>query len=525
MSSTTSGPSQLSWSSIGGKAKVIGAAAVAVAAVAAGAYVVFKKRGTGATKEVESSESVQENGASHGALFPTLVQLEEATKEVVEMFEIGLDTLEAVATGVRDEMAAGLRTHSDCSLKMLPSYVDKLTVPATGQVVLALDMGGTNLRVMRVKVNPGGVAETLSVTKHTIPQNFMIGPGNALFDFIAECVVQEFPPEDDLSNVSLGFTFSFPLLQDSINRGKLVEWTKGFRASDVEGRDVADLLNSSFQHAGKKLRVTALVNDTVGTLLTGAFASQNEDTLIGLILGTGSNACYLEKAEAIGKWDGPEIATGHMVINTEWGAYDSPAYTTLPQNKFDIELDETSLNPKKQHYEKMLSGMYLGEIARLVLQDYCAEINLFGGQISTNITTPYRFGTHFMSRIEEDNSAELSGVTAVLKSIGIHHSTLPVRRFVKTVCHLVAKRSARLAAAGVVAIARKINKTSSGLNVAIDGSVFELYPGYQSWMAEAVKELGLNQVTLSLAKDGSGLGAALTAAVMGPSAVSATTAN
>lgn len=44
----------------------------------------------------------------------------------------------------------------------------------------------------------------------------------------------------------------------------------------------------------------ALVNDTVGTLMASAYTDQH--TRIGLILGTGSNACYVEDLDNVGTW-------------------------------------------------------------------------------------------------------------------------------------------------------------------------------------------------------------------------------
>ena len=43
---------------------------------------------------------------------------------------------------------------------------------------------------------------------------------------------------------------------------------------------------------------------------------------IGLILGTGTNACYLENIDAIETVDsdnGSDPADNQMIINTEWG--------------------------------------------------------------------------------------------------------------------------------------------------------------------------------------------------------------
>lgn len=49
----------------------------------------------------------------------------------------------------------------------------------------------------------------------------------------------------------------------------------------------------------------------------------------------------------------------------------------------------------------MISGMYLGEIVRLVLVKMTKDKLLFKGQISEALGTPGRFETKFISEIEE----------------------------------------------------------------------------------------------------------------------------
>ena len=41
--------------------------------------------------------------------------------------------------------------------------------------------------------------------------------------------------------------------------------------------------------------------------------------------------------------------------------------------KWDEAVDSGSLNPGKQTFEKMISGMYMGELTRQVLVDMCRE--------------------------------------------------------------------------------------------------------------------------------------------------------
>jgi len=69
-----------------------------------------------------------------------------------------------------------------------------------------------------------------------------------LFDFFAASV-EEFMDEakmDKTQTYPMGFTFSFPVKQTSLNSGELFEWTKGFSADGVKGQDVVALLNKAF---------------------------------------------------------------------------------------------------------------------------------------------------------------------------------------------------------------------------------------------------------------------------------------
>ena len=66
------------------------------------------------------------------------------------------------------------------------------------------------------------------------------------------------------------------------------------------------------------MTVAAIVNDTVGTLVAASYADR--DAVCGAILGTGTNAAYVERVDQIGKWTGGDAA-GEMIINIEWGNF------------------------------------------------------------------------------------------------------------------------------------------------------------------------------------------------------------
>ncbi|KIH44451.1 Hexokinase, partial [Ancylostoma duodenale] len=124
--------------------------------------------------------------------------------------------------------------------------------------------------------------------------------------------------------------------------------------------------------------VVAVLNDTVGTLMACAF--KENSCQIGIIVGTGTNACYMEKLSRIEKL-GNECDGDHlpdeMIINTEWGAFGDDGALDSIRTEYDRFVDQHSINQGKQLFEKMISGMYMGELVRVVLESLAREGLLF----------------------------------------------------------------------------------------------------------------------------------------------------
>jgi hexokinase len=131
---------------------------------------------------------------------------------------------------------------------MLPTYVTNLPSGDEVGTVLALDFGGSNIRVFEVILEGRGVSRLRS-EKHTISDEVKTGTGQALFDFLANCIysfVKDSPSFASSSNpIPLGFTFSFAVSQVGIDSGKLLFWNKAFSASDCVGKDVVQLLQDA----------------------------------------------------------------------------------------------------------------------------------------------------------------------------------------------------------------------------------------------------------------------------------------
>ncbi|XP_074312495.1 hexokinase-1-like [Silene latifolia] len=453
----------------------------------------------------------------------------DRTMEILNEFEEKCGThigkLKQVAEAMVVEMNAGLASDNASRVKMLISFVDNLPTGDEHGLFYALDLGGTNFRVLRVQL--GGKEAGIKrqeFAEVSIPPELMVGKSEELFGYIAaelaKFVAQE-GPEFQLSpgrERELGFTFSFPVMQTSIDSGTLIKWTKGFSIDDSVGQDVVEELTKALRKKGVEMHVTALVNDTVGTLAGGRFS--NKDVIAAVILGTGTNAAYVESAQAIPKWRGPSPRSGEMVINMEWGNFQS---THLPLTEYDNALDLDSLNRGEQTYEKLISGMYLGEIVRRVLCRMAEEASFFGNNIPPKLLTPFILRTPDMSAMHHDSSPDLRVVGSKIKTIlEIPDLSLKKRKVIHKLCVIVATRGARLAAAGIFGILKKAgrdtlaNCENQRTVVAIDGGLYEHYTEFRECLEDTLRELVGDRVwekiSIEHANDGSGIGAALLAA-------------
>ncbi|XP_031202946.1 hexokinase HKDC1 [Mastomys coucha] len=461
---------------------------------------------------------LSESGSSKGAAMVTAVasRVQAQRKQidkVLDLFQLTREQLLGVRDKMRVELEYGLKkkTHALATVKMLPTYVYGMPDGTEKGKFLALDLGGTNFRVLLVKIRRRSVRMYNKI--FAIPLEIMQGTGEELFDHIVQCIA-DFLDYMGLkgAQLPLGFTFSFPCRQTCIDKGTLVGWTKGFKATDCEGEDVVDMLREAIKRRNEfDLDIVAIVNDTVGTMMTCGYEDPRCE--IGLIAGTGSNVCYMEEMRNIELVDGDE---GRMCINTEWGGFGDNGCLDDIRTQYDREVDEGSLNAGKQRYEKMTSGMYLGEIVRRILIDLTRQGLLFRGQISERLRTRGIFETKFLSQIESDRLALLQ-VRRILQQLGLD-STCEDSIVVKEVCGAVSRRAAQMCGAGLAAIVEK-RREDQGLQhfkvtVGVDGTLYKLHPHFSRILQETVKELAPQcDVMFMLSEDGSGKGAALITAV------------
>lgn len=400
---------------------------------------------------------------------------------------------------------------------------------------MAVDLGGTNFRVCSILLH-GDTTFSLNSNKVKIPQEMMRAQtAKELFSFLAKQVEAflrehhedhyayhlekrkngEKSTEEEIFN--MGFTFSFPVRQVGINKGYLIRWTKGFDIQDAVGKDVCGLLQEEIDLLHLPVRVSALVNDTVGTLMSRSYTSPGKaGTLLGAIFGTGTNGAYVEKLDHITKlttgtgYGDYDKSTGEMVVNTEWGSFDN-GLKVLPNTPYDNSLDKETPNTGIQMFEKRISGMYLGELLRRVIVDLLAkpDVPLFSQENSSHndlrttsvvnkdapLLKAWAVDSAILSHTNGDQTPGLQVTRqAIERDLGVDGASIEDAKALQAIAGAIGKRAARLSAIAVGAIViqsgRLQTQPDTGdddgfIDVGVDGSLVEFYPGFDKFMREA----------------------------------------
>lgn len=410
------------------------------------------------------------------------------------------------------EMSRGLEGNAaePSSLFMEDTFLPGLPDGTEHGEFLALDLGGTNLRVLLVTLKQGQVTDEI-LEYYTVPEHIRYGLGSTLFDFLASCV-ESFLKKRSLfdKNYSMGFTFSFPIHHLNLRSGLLIKWSKSYNCPGVVGKDVVQLLETALLNRGlTQIKIVAILNDTTGTMIRGAYL--DHQCAMGLVLGTGSNCCYIEKAENFKK-ENANIDAGELkVVNVEWGAFGDNGVLNFMRTQWDISVDRKSLLAGSFTFEKYFGGKCLGDLVREGLVTLAEEGLFCTGPSETLRTT----GSLHTSQVSALDGEGLIGHTKqteeILNKLGLCYTPKDIK-IAQYVAGMFSYRGVVLISVLTATLLQKMEKPH--VVIAIDGSLYEFHPRFRPLMIHLMSEMAPDHTfELRLSRDGSGKGAALVAAI------------
>ncbi len=261
----------------------------------------------------------------------------EESEYILEQLESGFDTL------------YGRPSYGSSSFELLPSFISLPdALPESGSV-LAIDAGGTHLRVAEVFFGEGGTMSAGKALDMNMPGFRKEISCGEFFDRMAE-IISGYSCED------VGFCFSYAAKIRPDHDAEILSLSKEIYIRDIEGKLLGAEINKALVKRGSFPRRFTVLNDTVAVLLGSAEQLPAEyGCAIAMIQGTGFNICFQPS--------GYEDELG--IINTEAGSYDG-----FPMSPVDEELDEASVQPGIHLTEKMTGGRYLSILTDRLCREY-----------------------------------------------------------------------------------------------------------------------------------------------------------
>lgn len=426
---------------------------------------------------------------------------------VLSSLYIDDSTCKKLITVFEDEIEKGMKHGlQTSSLQMENTFIPELLDGSENGQYLALDLGGTNFRVIKLQLEKGKIVDEI-IEYYQVEEHLRLGKGTNLFEFLAECI-KDFIQKNNLSrekSLPLGFTFSFPMTQKALDIALLVNWTKSFNCPGVIGEDVVSMLNSSLKKVGvTNVNVVAILNDTTGTLVAGSHDFPN--TAVGLILGTGTNASYIERAERVSRWGEGDIGIheGRVIIDPEMGAFGDNGCIDFIRTQWDKEMDRRSLLPGSFTFEKYFSGKYLGELVRLA---FVSALEVMGDEVPYQLTGFESLSTADVSEIVRKAVDKESEIPRVLSSLTMNQAAV-----MEYVCQMFSERAALLVSLTIATFLNRMNLKTESV-IAVTGSLYKHHPTLSLRLSQHTSRLTTLPFTYRLSDDGSGKGAGLVAAI------------
>ena len=328
--------------------------------------------------------------------------------------------MDKLTEGFLAEMKMGLDGKGG-SLEMIPTFVSEDCDIQPGQSVIVLDAGGTNFRTCLVTFDEELKPVISDFRKVGMPGVKQEVSAKEFFGILADNVERLIDKSD-----RIGFCFSYAANITPEHDGIPIIFSKEIKAPEVVGMPVAASLLKELKERGYNVenKKFSVVNDTVATLLaTKAGCSDPASGYVGFILGTGTNTAYTEQNSKIVKIGGCKC--GKQIINVESGNYD------LALGDFDREYFNTTKNAERYHFEKMISGAYLGGFATFVIkkaieegifsEEFAKRFNSIEGGLTTTTMSFYLEKCHNMDydlvKCVEGNEEDALNLWLVIRSI------------------------------------------------------------------------------------------------------------
>ncbi|MFQ5493073.1 MAG: hypothetical protein ACE5DX_02865 [Candidatus Dojkabacteria bacterium] len=396
--------------------------------------------------------------------------------------------LESFTLSELKQLAADYQTHAsnaigksgDSTLSMFPSHLAKRDLTPTDATVLAMDIGGTNVRLGLYRLMSGKVK---LVEGTEIEHNQFRGTELAMDEYskyVGEYVKKFLERYGQVRPEALGFTFSYPAKIvknnshiDASREGHSDDWGKGFivRGSSV---NISERLRNGFVASGIAFEKWVTLNDVVALLLADQEASAS------VVVGTGYNIGITDTHGNIYNTE-----SAYFRVKQIMKSLSKPARLYLEDLRLKLErlnLSEEESVDLKKFSEIQIAGGYLYKLllyAMAIVGE--GDMNMFRAfrKIEGELISMILKGDY--DTIEERGGIQLSQMQ---------------REYLTKIAEQLIDRATDLVAAELAG-AVKFGGSEHELIVAADGSVINFVPGFQEMLVQKMSRI-LNGTTIRI---------------------------
>jgi len=320
------------------------------------------------------------------------------------IFELTKEQLKAIANNLQEKIEAGLEKDG-AEIKCLPTFIFPKEKVDDGRV-LALDWGGTKFRAAIVEFAKGKEPVILQMAYQDLSARETAGFTQAELLEAMTAIIARLEGLEGITRIGYCFSYAIEALPDG--DAKHLQWAKGIDIPEMIGTSVGKTLMEYLNaHPAIPARFTdvKVVNDTVACLFAGRSGVEKKAN-IGLIVGTGTNMAGLMPVGKISKLRNggagfipvnrisrPDSEdAGFIPINLESGDFNPPFLTDC-----DRLVDKMSNNTGSHRFEKAISGGYLGELFKIVYDNYTFSDDFDGESLSRIINRPIDYPKEFVT--------------------------------------------------------------------------------------------------------------------------------
>ncbi len=271
------------------------------------------------------------------------------------------------------------------SLAFAKHQIPKNNLVDQNQPFQIIVIGGTNLTSSLATLTNSQL-KLIPLSEETIQP---LTNKQSLLDLIS----RHYHPDANL--IALNFAFPLkPFTQNDLLDGQLIKGTKEHTLSGLEGQNISQTIQHHLNSLHHKDIKVSTANDTVCLAMAG-LQNYSSETLIALVLGTGSNAAIFSNSQT--------------VVNLEFGNFKD-----FPQTQTLKDLDQNSDNPLSQLLEKQIAGGYLHQHFNLISKQQKLGLQIESTKDLHQLCTQNNSSSEIANQIL-DTSASL--LASILKGI------------------------------------------------------------------------------------------------------------